>query len=207
MKCIGRYKCIARYLHFSEEESNDKLRKIRPLFEAMIAKFQTTFRPGEHISVDESLLKFKGRLGIKQYNSKKRARFGIKYYKCCDSETGYIYNASIYHGKDDKNESKPLGVSGKAVKDMLGDLSGFGRTIYIDNWYTSPILCSILHKSKNNLTGTVQLKRKFMPKIQKGRISKMKKKDVITFNSKNIIVMLWKDKRVVQMMSTRHGSD
>lgn len=145
---LKKFQNISRYLHYNNDESNDKLRKIRPLFEIMTEKFQKLYRPGPKVSIDESLLKFKGRLSIRQCNLSKRARFGIKLYKCCDSGNGYIYNLSIYKGKDTENGSQFLGVSGNVVMDMLGDLSHQGRTVYIDNWYTSPLLGSIMHKKK-----------------------------------------------------------
>lgn len=144
-----RYQIISRYLHYSEDDnSGDKLRKIRGLFEALNEKFKEAFRPGEKISVDESLVKFKGRLAIRQCNLSKRARFGMKLYKCCDANTGYVYNASVYIGKEEESENKIIGVSRKVVKKMIADLSGFGRTIYLDNWYSSPALFSQLHKKK-----------------------------------------------------------
>jgi len=42
------------------------------------------------ISVDESLMLWKGQLGFRQYIPIKRARFGIKSYELCESGSGYI---------------------------------------------------------------------------------------------------------------------
>lgn len=97
---LKRFQSISRYIHFSNDDSNDKLRKISPLFDSIVEKFQLLYRPGKNVSIDESLIKYKGRLSIRQCNLSKRARFGIKLYKICDSETGYIYYVIIYKGKD-----------------------------------------------------------------------------------------------------------
>ena len=59
----------------------------------MNEKFKKAYKPKAKVSIDETLLKFKGRLGIRQCNLSKRARFGIKIYKCCCSDSGYVYNA------------------------------------------------------------------------------------------------------------------
>lgn len=197
-----RYLNISRYLHYSENLSNDKLRKIRDLFETFNEKYKAAFRPGSKVSVDESLLKFKGRLAFRQCNLSKRGRFGIKLYKCCDAKSGYVYNASIYIGHEVENESKLIGVSGKVVKKMMGDLSKQGRTIFLDNWYSSPSLFSVLHKEKNNVIGTVRLNRKYMPQTDKKYLKKIPKGQVKTFCSDTMIAMLWRDKKIVSKLST-----
>ena len=43
------------------------------------------------LSIDESLMLWKGRLGWRQYIPSKRARYGIKSYEICDSQSGYIW--------------------------------------------------------------------------------------------------------------------
>lgn len=153
------------------------------------------------------MLKFKGRLDIKQCNLSKRARFGIKLYKCCDSETGYIYNVSIYEGKDPNKQNKIIGISGKVVIEMIDDLTKQGRTIFIDNWYTSPALVAELHKNKNNVIGTVRRNRKYMPKTPAKFFSKMKKNEIVTFSSETMVVIFWKDKRLVSMISTSEKAE
>lgn len=199
----NRFQSISRFLHFSNEDfDDDKLKKIRPLYESMTEKFQSLYRPKEKISIDESLLKFKGRLSFRQCNLSKRARFGIKIYKTCCAENGYVYGASIYVGKTSETDDKFVGVSGKTAIKMLGDLSGQGRTVFLDNWYTSPTLFQSLHAKKNNAIGTVRLNRKHMPKLNKTDLKAIKKKQVKTYSSEKMMVMLWRDKKLVTMLST-----
>jgi len=78
---LKRFQLLLRYLHFVNDEatdSNDHLRKIWPLLEMLRTSFKKTYMPEQNISVDESLMLFKGRLLMKQYIPLKRARFGIK---------------------------------------------------------------------------------------------------------------------------------
>jgi len=49
--------------------------------------------------VDEVIVKFKGRVILRQYIPKKRKRCGIKIYKLCD-ESGYTYDMRVYLGRD-----------------------------------------------------------------------------------------------------------
>lgn len=61
--------------------------------------FKEDYTPDQHVSVDESLMKFRGRLSYIQFNKSKRARFGIKFFKICESKTGYSSGFEIYTGK------------------------------------------------------------------------------------------------------------
>ena len=67
----NRFQLLLKFLHFNNNsnmpEPIDKLFKLRPLLD-----------PARNISIDESLLLWKGRLGFKEYILLKRARFGVK---------------------------------------------------------------------------------------------------------------------------------
>ena len=86
-----RFLQIMNYFHICDNgtaDANDGLTKIRTFLELIMEKLKTNYIPTQDISTDESLLKFKGRLKFKQYNPQKRARFGIKLYKVCQSNVG-----------------------------------------------------------------------------------------------------------------------
>ncbi|GBO11453.1 PiggyBac transposable element-derived protein 4 [Araneus ventricosus] len=96
-----------KFLHFTNNETIDLethpqpgLRNVYEVYDAINRKFKSSYVPERDVSVDESLLLYKGRLGCKQYLPKKRARFGIKFYQLCESSSGYIWNSFIYTGKD-----------------------------------------------------------------------------------------------------------
>ncbi|GBN42843.1 hypothetical protein AVEN_5112-1 [Araneus ventricosus] len=55
--------------------------------------------PYRELSIDEALIKYKGRLGIVQYMPMKPAKRGIKVWMLCDSRPGYVYNFEPYCGK------------------------------------------------------------------------------------------------------------
>jgi hypothetical protein len=90
----ARYYHILRFLHFTDNNRNgvdrkdDRLWKLRDLFEIIRTNFSKFYNPSEHLAIDEVIVKFKGRVLFKQYIPKKRKRFGIKMFKLCDS-TGY----------------------------------------------------------------------------------------------------------------------
>ena len=173
-----RFQTILNNLHFADNDAqdDDRLFKIRAVLDVIIANFRTVFMPYQDISTDESLLKFHGRLRFKQYNSSKRARFGIKVYKVCQSAgpaAGYIWNMKVYCGRDSTNSSYP--ASTKVVMDLNQQLLDMGYNVYVDNWYSSPELFTKLVEAKTNVCVTVRLNRKHMPKdlskvkLKKGR--------------------------------------
>ena len=88
----NRFKLILKFLHFNNnrnaprpnDPNADKLYKLRPLLDHLYEKFQEVYTPNKYISIDESLLLWKGRLSFKQYIPLKRARFGIKTFMLCE---------------------------------------------------------------------------------------------------------------------------
>ncbi|XP_070526565.1 LOW QUALITY PROTEIN: piggyBac transposable element-derived protein 4-like [Cardiocondyla obscurior] len=191
-------------MHFTSDETDqaDKILKICRIIEYFLECFQTVYRPGPNISIDESLMQWQGRLSFKQFTRNKKTRYGIKFYEVCDTENGYVYNFKIYTGKDTSTQQKRsfIGVSGKVVLDMLGDLGKQSRSLYIDNWYSSPWLFKRLHDEKTNVW-TVKINRMYMPKLS----NKLKEGQMKIFSTPQMCFMAWKDKRLVTMLSTMHS--
>lgn len=203
---LVRFQNILASLHFTHDDDNisDKLKKIRPVSDYLINKFQTIYRPSENICIDESLMQWHGRLSFKQFNRNKRARFGIKIYETCDSKSGYVYNFKIYTGKDNVSSDKNslLGVSGTVVLELLVGLIGTGRSLFIDNWYSSPYLFKKLHDEKVNVCGTVRLNRKHMPKVNQKTI---KRGEMQIWKTSKMCFIAWRDKKLITMLSTMHS--
>lgn len=99
-----RFLSIKTNLHFSnkKKKKNDKLFKINKIQLYLKKKFKTTIDPERDLSLDESLMLFKGRLGWKQYLTLKRSRFGIKIYMIFESNSGYVWDFIIYTGHGTK---------------------------------------------------------------------------------------------------------
>ena len=126
---------ILSNMHFAnnaDNDSTDRLFKIRHVVETVTSNFRETFTPYQNIATDESLLKFHGRLRFKQYDPSKNARFGIKVYKVFQSSgpaAGYTWNKKIYCGQDRTDDGLP--ASTKVVLDLNNQLLGKGYTICI----------------------------------------------------------------------------
>lgn len=200
----NRFQAILGMLHFSdnaEQREGDSFHKLRTVFNKITSRFQKYFTPFQNLAIDESLVLFKGRLRFKQYIKSKRHRFGIKLFLICDCETGYALGVIVYTGKStDITLFQDLGISGSVVANLLEPYLDKGHNLYTDNWYTSPTLCTYLHKHKTNSCGTVRPNRKEMPNLTQ----KLSKGESISMCAENLLCVKWKDRRDVMMLSTFH---
>lgn len=86
------------------EQNYDKLYKVRPYLDHLSKTFLQCMNPNEFQSIDESMLKFKGRSTMKQYMPMKPIKRGYKIWVRAD-QTGFISEFEIYTGKTDSVES------------------------------------------------------------------------------------------------------
>ncbi|XP_040289776.1 piggyBac transposable element-derived protein 4-like [Bufo bufo] len=209
-----RYEILLKFFHFNDNSqcpSNsspdyDRLYKIRPLLDYLSEKCLTVYTPSENVSVDESLVKFKGRLHFKQFLPSKRARYGIKLYKLCESTTGYTSAFQVYQGRD--SELNPqgcpagLGTNAKVVWELMGPLLQKGYKLFIDNYYTSIPLFQSLQEANTGACGTFRRNRRGFPqsllakKLQRGQSDALR--------SGNLLALRYKDRKYVLMLSTIH---
>ena len=84
---MNRFQLIEIFLHFNNnldpnydplDENRDRLHKVRPILDILRGQCKNVWYPGKELSVDQSLVLFKGRVKFRQYIKTKRARFGIK---------------------------------------------------------------------------------------------------------------------------------
>ncbi len=162
-------------LHFTNSarvSHHDPLHKIRRVFTAITSSFRHVFVPYKDLCVDESLMKWKGRLAFRHYIPTKRSRFGVKFFILCDVLTGYVV---IYTGSTtDICLYEGLGISGSVVMTLLAPYLGKGHVLYVDNWYSSPSLFQHLLSHGTGACGTVWANRTGMPvftgKMAKGQV-------------------------------------
>lgn len=116
--------------------------------------YNNCLEPNEKMCIDESLVKFMGRLAIKQYIQNKRDRFGIKEFKLCIFPC-YTIAIKIYCGKE-KNISDVRNVGSNVVMKLAKPYLDNDRTLYVDNWYSSVELAEQLQSRQTHLVGTLQ---------------------------------------------------
>uniref|UniRef100_A0A1B6CGV3 PiggyBac transposable element-derived protein domain-containing protein n=1 Tax=Clastoptera arizonana TaxID=38151 RepID=A0A1B6CGV3_9HEMI len=82
------------------QPGHDPWYKVRQYYDSMNRAFKQYFVPNQNLSLDESMIGMKNRCTFIQYMANKRhARFGIKKFELCDSQTSYVLHSEIYSGK------------------------------------------------------------------------------------------------------------
>ncbi|KAG5887412.1 hypothetical protein JTB14_024611 [Gonioctena quinquepunctata] len=165
-----RFEQILRCISVSPAGSQN-LDKVKPLMDAQMRIFQSTYSPDEELSLDESLLLFRGRLHFRQYIKGKKAKYGIKFYELATSD-GYLLNMEIYSGKNqtqDITSSKTEQLVFRLMQPYLMK----GHTLFMDNYYNSVTLSEKLLNSRTHSVGTLRSNRKRNSKEVTGK--KLKK--------------------------------
>lgn len=153
----NRFELLLSNIHFSNNEEipqGDRLGKIQPLIDALQKKFQDIMIPAQDFVIDETLIPWRGRLVFRQYIPNKAHRYGIKLFKLCSTE-GYTWSSKIYSGKSE-NYTKRVGLGRTVCEELSKGLLNQGRTLFVDNFYTSyELALSFLHQN-THVVGTLK---------------------------------------------------
>ena len=99
-----RFQLLQRFLHFQDNQDptydpndpdRDRLFKVRTIINMLKENFNTVYYPPKNLTIDESLVIFKGRLLFKQYTRTKRSKFGIKMFELATTD-GILLDFMIY---------------------------------------------------------------------------------------------------------------
>ena len=172
-----RFYTVLRSLMFTRERkipgSGDRLYRIRNLINMLNTTYAQNYYPHEAISVDESLVKYKGVMTkMKVKMDKKAARVGFKQYKLNCAESSYCVRAETYSNSlcDDwktfqlsNYDLRSFTDPAKVVLFLIKPYLGYGHTVGLDQWFSEPRLFRILLEEQTNCIGTMQDRRN-MPK-------------------------------------------
>jgi Transposase IS4 len=219
-----RWEQIKRFLKLfdpikDKDNIQDRLFRVRELFEFFISACRANYWPGENVSFDEALKKFKGRCSFKQYIKNKPVKWGIKIFCVCCSATAYLWNAMFYCGKsrnvteDDRETAADISVTAQTVIDLMRPLQGLNHHVHMDNYYSSVSLFDQLAKMGIRSTGTIRTNRKNLDK--QVTITKKEEKGLepgfSRYSSRGALCFLsWFHKRSVHALSNGydpHGDD
>ncbi|KAJ8944292.1 hypothetical protein NQ314_009508 [Rhamnusium bicolor] len=193
----NRFLLILRSLHFEnmENQPRTQMGKILPLVNFFNNKMKVVYYPNKELSIDESMVLWRGRLKFRQYIKGKRHKFGIKLYVLCEPN-GLVLKLIVYAGSADPQLS-----GSQHTESLLQEKLGVGHSVYMDNFYNSVKLARDLLGNKTYVTGTLRANRKENPaevvskKLKKGEL-------VVQFNTDGICVIKWKDRREILAIST-----
>lgn len=155
-----KIKSALKYASSQDKDEKDRIWRVRRMVEIFNDNIMQFGIFTTALSIDEMMVKFFGRLAIKQFIKAKPIRFGIKEWGIC-SANGYLFHFEIYCGKNSENDVKlrKIAQGSRVVMRMLDQL--LRKTpahkrgqyhVYFDNLFTCPDL--LIHLKYLGLKGT-----------------------------------------------------
>lgn len=204
----NRFKAIQSFLKTCDSATEnyliDKLCKVRFIHDYIKNKCIKLFQPYRFVSIDERMVRNKGRFTFRQFIKDKPTRWGMKLWVVADATNGYTYDFEVYVGKGVQVSKN--GLAYDVVMRLCKYLEGQGYHVYFDNFYTGVQLVKDLLKKKIACCGTLQTCRKGVPPdfkdtkvFAKGPRGSMRWK-----REGNLLYLQWLDNKPVTFLSTIH---
>ena len=167
-------------------------------------RFLEVYNPERNLSIDETLIKFKGKIYFRQFIPIKPGCFGIKCFTLAEASSGYGLVSKAYTGKENGVVQTDLGR--RAVMGLMESFFNKGHTLYMDNYYTSVPLFEDLEERGALACGTVRSNRKGLPRditdAQTEEIKGLKQGESVQQQKGTIACVGWKDRKMVYMLAT-----
>lgn len=158
LSCLRFYDC-------ADALAAGPLAKMQPFLKQVKELCNNIFVPRQQLSIDETLVLYKGRVLFKQYIPTKKNKYGIKMYCLCEADTTYLWNFVI-HTTNEANQQfgeglgcQDLSISERVVAELCRPLLYLGHHLFMDSWFTSQRLATWLLQRGTLLTGTVRKNR------------------------------------------------
>lgn len=217
-----RFRLLRRRIHFNDNTqvpgTIDRFFKIRPLFTFINRVFRNVPETPKQ-SIDEVMVAYKGRTAgtLRQYIKNKPDKWGFKLFSRA-SEDGFIHDTILYQGKTTLQahgipltpQQEAMGVTSQIVSVLASTMQApTTSAIFADNYFTSLELVRYLKEKGCRYTGTARENRIGKPPLKPTK--DMEKKSVprgsceYLTSDDNILVLKWKDNKVVTMLSTDLG--
>ncbi|PFX34730.1 PiggyBac transposable element-derived protein 1 [Stylophora pistillata] len=177
-----------------------------PFFPGVMSRdrFLAVYNPERKLSIDETLIKFKGKIYFRQFIPIKPGGFGIKCFTLAEVSSGYGLVSKVYTGKENGVVQTDLGR--RAVMGLMQSFLDKGHTHYMDNYYTSVPLFEDLEERGTLACGTARSNRKGLPwditDAQNEEIKGLKPGESVYRQKGTITCVGWKDSKMVYMLAT-----
>ena len=193
----SRFLEIKKYLHLVNNEnlSKSKTAKVGLLYPKLLLNCHQFGIFHKKLSIDESMVPYRGNHPVKQFMRNKPVRFAYKIWFMCGADVD-PYNFQIYKGKETGPKQEVLGS--RVVQDMASIIrheDADKHILYFDNFFTSHQLLDNLGKKNLRATGTVRINR--MMKYPLNILKKDERASLDYRSDGNVLFVQWKDNSVV----------
>ncbi|XP_071486003.1 piggyBac transposable element-derived protein 3-like [Diadema antillarum] len=162
-------------------------------------------------SINESMILFKGRSTLKQYNPMKPIKRGYKIWARADN-SGYIGQFEVYQGKGGNADVQlypdNYGYGEKVIHTFTRPLTGKNYTVFFDNHFSSVRLMEDLKEDKVLACGTIRTTCTCnLPDLTDDKQPKERGEFDYRISEKDIRVFKWKDNKLMHVISNYHGTE
>lgn len=208
-----RFHFLLRCLRFddirdrNQRREIDRLSAIRELFELVINNFQRYYTPSEYTTLDEQLVKFRGRCPFKMYIPSKPGKYGMKIFSLVCAKTMYTVHLEIYAGKQPEGPFRVSPSADDVTVRMCEPIAGTNRNVTTDNWFSSIFLAEKLFREmKLTLVGTIRANRLGVPSDFKANKERTVHSSIFAHHKeKTLVSYCTKKNKVVVLVSTMHS--
>ena len=202
----NKFEILKAYSHFFDNTKltkDNKFTKMRPLLTMLNERFLQYAILDERFCVDESMISYFGRHGVKQFLRGKPIRFGVKMWCLCDC-LGYLVQCDPYQGACE-TYGKELGVGASVILNLVSKLPpDVPFKIYCDRFFSSVKLAEILKSKRFGYNGTIKSNRtEKAPLIDSKEMAKRPRGsfDFCLEQGEGIALTTWNDNTVVLLAS------
>jgi len=158
------------------------------VYKYFVQKFRSVYSPKQELSLDEAMIPWRGRLKLRTYNPGKITKYGVMVRIVCEAVSGYICNMEIYSAERKKLEN--------TVLSLLDRNLCLNHHVYQDNYYNSVRLAQTLLERNVRVCGTMRANR-CIPRDLEEDGKQLKKGQSAFWRKGDVMVQVWKDKRLV----------
>jgi len=197
----NRFQLLMSKLYFNHPKpptNAPKTNYIDEMVNCLKYTFLNTRRESPFQSLDESMMKFKGRSSFKQYMPLKPIKRGIKICEHCDSITGYAYDFNIYSGKNESNDTENRILGERVVMKLAETIREPNVVLTFYRFFTSVRLLTIIDYPA---LGTCIMNRKNVPKFD-GKLKRGEHQ--FRSCSDGLIAARWQDSKDFVVISNCH---
>jgi hypothetical protein len=204
-----RFLQILRSMKF--HDSNQELatypeNRLSVLMHAVLNNSRKFYTPSSTLSLDESMVSFKGRHKDKVFMPSKPIRIGFKAFVVCEADTGFLLEWKMYNkGEGKKKKNRIVNT----VKNLLGFKRYQSKMVYMDRYYSNKEVFEELLKNNINACGTIAPSKVGITEEMKGEIESLEKEQAIFYKDEELVLCVWrthKDKLVYILSSILDNS-
>ena len=181
------------------------MKKILPLYNAIKSKSLDHYQPLRELSIDEHMVKSKGRSQFKQYIPNKPTKWGFKFWVLAD-QTRYALDYELYCGRQRTGSIPDHGLAYDVVMDHIKPFHFQGYLAFFDNFYSSPELLHSLKDVGIGATGTLRTNRRGTLNCIQQLKATMNSSDVprgtgYYYKEQGNVYVCWRDNKCVAVVS------